>query len=153
FLVEARELFEQIEQGLLDLENRLDDRTLIDSIFRSMHTLKGSGAMFGFDALAQFSHHCEDAFDRIRKGETVATSELVSALLAAMDHMRAMAEHPEDDHAATSERLLAGVHAAIAHASPGANAAAPGSVTWKVKFKLPTNAFVNGINPLALLKE
>lgn len=155
FLVEARELVEQVEQGLLDLENRLDDRTLIDSIFRSLHTLKGSGAMFGFDALAQFTHHCEDAFDRIRKGEAVATSDLVSAILAAMDHMRAMAENPAGDHSATSQRLLAGVHAATAKAAPTAAAAkaTPGSAAWRVEFKLPANAFVNGINPLALLKE
>ena len=153
FLVEVRELFEQIEQGLLDLEHRLDDRALIDSIFRSLHTLKGSGAMFGFEALAQFTHHCEDAFDRIRKGEAVATSDLVSAILAAMDHMRAMVEHPKKNHGATSQKLLAGVHAAIAKALPGAGEAAPGSVTWRVKFKLPTNAIANGINPLALLKE
>jgi two-component system chemotaxis sensor kinase CheA len=66
FRVEAQELLEQIEQGLLDLEHRPGDRALIDSVFRGLHTLKGSGAMFGFDALAAFTHHCEDAFDRVR---------------------------------------------------------------------------------------
>jgi two-component system chemotaxis sensor kinase CheA len=42
-------------------------------VFRGLHTLKGSGAMFGFDALATFTHHCETAFDRVRKGEVAAT--------------------------------------------------------------------------------
>ncbi|MFX9065764.1 Hpt domain-containing protein, partial [Acinetobacter baumannii] len=69
FRTEAAELLEQIEQGLLDLENRLDDRSLIDAVFRGLHTLKGSGAMFGFEALASFTHYCETAFDRVRKGE------------------------------------------------------------------------------------
>nr|WP_051916409.1 Hpt domain-containing protein [Sphingomonas sp. STIS6.2] len=67
FRVEAGEVLEQVEQGLLDLGHRLDDHELIDAVFRGLHTLKGSGAMFGFDALASFTHHCETAFDRVRK--------------------------------------------------------------------------------------
>lgn len=87
FRIEAAELLEQVEQGLLDLTYRLDDKDLIDAVFRSLHTLKGSGAMFGFDDLAAFTHHCETAFDRVRKGEVPATTELVSAVLAARDQI------------------------------------------------------------------
>ncbi len=154
FLAEAREILEQIEQGLLDLDNKLDDRQLIDSIFRGLHTLKGSGAMFGFDALAQFTHHCESAFDQIRKGEAVATSELVAAILAAKDHMRALIEDPAGDHAAAGEALLAGVHEAVGKAGPGAVQSAGSALkTWNIRFSLPSNAFVNGVNPLTLLNE
>ncbi|HWU15995.1 MAG TPA: Hpt domain-containing protein, partial [Caulobacter sp.] len=92
FRQEAQDLLEEIEQGLLDLAHRPGDRDLVDAVFRGLHTLKGSGAMFGFDALAAFTHHCETAFDRVRKGEVVATPELVGAVLAAQDHMRALAE-------------------------------------------------------------
>ena len=92
FRVEAGELLEQIEQGLLDLGHRLDDRDLVDAVFRGLHTLKGSGAMFGFDALATFTHHCETAFDRVRKGLAPATQELVAVILSAQDHMRALIE-------------------------------------------------------------
>ncbi|WP_421580205.1 Hpt domain-containing protein, partial [Shinella sp. M31] len=59
FRTEAAELLEQIESGLLDLTRSLDDRDQIDAVFRGLHTLKGSGAMFGFEALAAFTHHCE----------------------------------------------------------------------------------------------
>ncbi len=65
FRVEAQELLEKIEQGLLDLERRPQDSDLVAQVFRALHTLKGSGAMFGFDALAAFTHHCETAFDRV----------------------------------------------------------------------------------------
>jgi two-component system chemotaxis sensor kinase CheA len=61
FRQEAQDLLEQIEQGLLDLAHRPGDRDLVDAVFRGLHTLKGSGAMFGFDALAAFTHHCETA--------------------------------------------------------------------------------------------
>ena len=49
FQVEARENLELIEQGLLDLLDRPEDRDLVDAVFRGLHTLKGSGSMFGFD--------------------------------------------------------------------------------------------------------
>ena len=107
FRVEAAELLEQIEQGLLDLTHRLTDKDLIDAVFRSLHTLKGSGSMFGFDALAAFTHHCETAFDRVRKGEVPATAELVSAVLSARDHMRSLVEEEvTPDHVATGDVLL-----------------------------------------------
>ena len=52
FRQEAQELLEQLEQSLLDLSDRQQDQDLIDSTFRALHTIKGSGSMFGFDAVA-----------------------------------------------------------------------------------------------------
>jgi two-component system, chemotaxis family, sensor kinase CheA len=91
FRVEAQELLDQIEQALLDLETSPGDADLVAQVFRAMHTLKGSGAMFGFDALASFAHACETAFDRVRKGQVKATPELIASVLAAEDHLRALA--------------------------------------------------------------
>jgi two-component system chemotaxis sensor kinase CheA len=173
FRLEAAELLEQIEQGLLDLTHRLTDKDLIDAVFRGLHTLKGSGSMFGFDALAAFTHHCESAFDRVRKGEVPATVELVSAVLSARDHMRALVEEEvTPDHLARGEVLLADLRAAVeraqggepsatkqvdAAASPSAPAAALAHEStgagWKLWFSLPQNAMSNGTNPMALLAE
>ena len=108
FRTEAAECLEAIEAGLLDLTHDLDNKDLVDAVFRGLHTLKGSGAMFGFEALAAFTHHCETAFDRVRKGEVSATSELVAAVLAAQDHMRALVDQPDADPAAAGlPRVLA----------------------------------------------
>ncbi|MCW5709512.1 chemotaxis protein CheA [Shinella sp.] len=162
FRTEAAELLEQIESGLLDLTRSLDDRDRIDAVFRGLHTLKGSGAMFGFDALAAFTHHCETAFDRVRKGDVPATHELVSAVLSAQDHMRALLETPNGDHDAMSAALLDGLHRAVNGAGspvPAAVAAAPvaeaagGLSEWRIRFSLPVNAMANGTNPLGLLDE
>lgn len=157
FQVEARENLELIEQGLLDLLERPEDRDLVDAVFRGLHTLKGSGSMFGFDALAGFTHHCETAFDRVRKGEVAATTDLVSAVLAARDHMRRLMEDPSGDHGAAGDVLLAelerAVRAADGEAAPSTAAATPGLTTWRVRFDLPAHAFRNGTNPLALLNE
>ncbi|PZR32943.1 chemotaxis protein CheA [Caulobacter segnis] len=155
FRQEAQELLEQVEQGLLDLAHRPGDRDLIDAVFRGLHTLKGSGAMFGFDALAAFTHHCETAFDRVRKGEVPATPRLVGCVLAAQDHMRALAEGRTVEPG-VGEALLADLHAAVEGAdAPAASAAptAPGARTWKIRFSLPADALVNGARPLPLLDE
>jgi two-component system chemotaxis sensor kinase CheA len=167
FRIEAAECLETIEAGLLDLTHQLDNKDLIDAVFRGLHTLKGSGSMFGFDALAAFTHHCETAFDRVRKGEVPATSELVAAVLAAQDHMRALVDQPEADHGNTGQQLLAQLQAAVgtrneakepAPAEPAAPAPMPvaaskKTTTWRIRFSLPSNAMVNGTNPLGLLDE
>lgn len=155
FRQEAQDLLEEIEQGLLDLAHRPGDRDLVDAVFRGLHTLKGSGAMFGFDALAAFTHHCETAFDRVRKGEVAATPELVGAVLAAQDHMRALAEGRPASEAA-GEDLLTELRRVVERAGNPVAAEAPSTPdlnTWRVTFSLPADALVNGTRPLPLLDE
>jgi two-component system chemotaxis sensor kinase CheA len=155
FRQEAQDLLEQVEQGLLDLAHRPGNRDLVDAVFRALHTLKGSGAMFGFDALAAFTHHCETAFDRVRKGEVAATPELVGAVLAAQDHMRALAEgRPASE--ADGDALLAELRRVVDGAGNPASVqepAEPDLNTWRIRFSLPADALVNGVRPLPLLDE
>jgi two-component system chemotaxis sensor kinase CheA len=154
FRAEAGDLLELIERALLDLASRTDDRALIDEVFRGLHTLKGSGAMFGFDALADFTHECETAFDRVRKGEVAATAELISIVLEARDHMRGLLEAPESASGETGARLLAALSQALKSASgPAQQAAADPSQVWLIDFSLPPQAVVNGTNPALLLAE
>ncbi|MGZ9722200.1 chemotaxis protein CheA [Rhizobium miluonense] len=166
FRTEAAEQLELIEAGLLDLMRDLSDRAQIDTVFRGLHTLKGSGSMFGFDQLAAFTHHCETAFDRVRKGEAPATKELVGAVLDAQGHMQALLENPNGDHETMSSVLLEKLRLAVGANGAAASAAAPtvaatvnagspvGSTkTWHLKFSLPANAMANGTNPLGLLDE
>ena len=155
FRVEAGDLLDQVEQGLLDLTHRLDDRDLIDAVFRGLHTLKGSGAMFGFDALASFTHHCETAFDRVRKGLAPATQGLVAVILSAKDHMRALVDGDgaglEAAGAAILEALQREVDAAAG--APPAAPSAPVRKGWRLRFYLPPESMANGTNPLMLLDE
>jgi len=162
FRVEAAELFEQMEIDLLDLSGDLANKSLVDAVFRGLHTIKGSGSMFGFDALASFTHHCESAFDRVRKGQVAATEELVSVILAAKDHMRALVEGDAHDEA-DGDRILAELQAAL-NDEPGEHAPAeaaavsapdstPAHGGWKLRFRLPPESMANGTNPLFLLDE
>lgn len=162
FRTEAAELFEQIESGLLDLLHDLGNQDQIDAVFRGLHTLKGSGAMFGFEALAAFTHHCETAFDRVRKGEVPATAELVAAVLDAQDHMKSLVETPNGDHESAGEVLLAKLQAAVGEsgtqpvavaASAPVETVSAGVAVWRLTFRLPMNSMINGTNPLGLIDE
>nr|WP_277991327.1 chemotaxis protein CheA [Sphingomonas panni] len=153
FRVEAGEVLDQVEQGLLDLGHDLGNADLVNAVFRGLHTLKGSGAMFGFDALAGFTHHCETAFDRVRKGQVPATAGLVAVILSAQDHMRALVDG--DAPKAEGDAILTRLQAAIDEASGTAPATPAAAVRkgWQVAFKLPVDAMANGTNPLMLLDE
>lgn len=154
FRVEAGDLLDQIEQGLLDLNHRLEDRGLVDAVFRGLHTLKGSGAMFGFDALASFTHHCETAFDRVRKGLAPATHGLVAVILSAKDHMRALVDGDGTGLEAAGAAILAELQREVDAASGAPAVAAPAAPKgWRLSFRLPPEAMANGTNPLMLLDE
>jgi two-component system chemotaxis sensor kinase CheA len=92
FQEEARELLVELESVLLELNEQREDGELVGRVFRALHTIKGSGSMFGFDALAAFAHKLENAFDEVRKGHLAVTSELVDLTLSALDQIRAMVE-------------------------------------------------------------
>lgn len=159
FRQEAQELLVQLEDVLLDLDARPDDRELIDTAFRALHTLKGSGAMFGFDDLARFAHVVENTFDRLRKGEMELSRDLVATALAAKDFMRQLIQSPGDAPAAIGQSVLEALQrqggagqAAPPTGSGGKNgAAAP--VTYDIAFALPANALLRGTKPLLLLDE
>lgn len=161
FLEEAAELLIQLEEALLGLEAAPDDRDLLDTAFRALHTIKGSGAMFGFEAVARFTHHLENAFDHVRKGTIPLSQPLVSVGLQSLDHIRALIEGDGQEQNDVSERLLATVSQLL---SPKAETAAAQSTkadaspsgqtrTWRIRFKLAPDSLVMGVNPLLLLDE
>tara|TARA_R110002020_G_scaffold178334_7_gene371358 strand:+ start:6714 stop:8759 length:2046 start_codon:yes stop_codon:yes gene_type:complete len=169
FRQEARELLESLEAGLLDLEHNPANDDLINSTFRALHTIKGSGAMFGFTAVASFVHEFETAFDQVRKGQTPATPELIGVALDAKDHIHKLIEHPDAEQAGGDailkalQLVIAGANAAApaatvpvtpdAASAPLATAPDQGAGRWRIRFRLPSDALVYGTNPLLLLEE
>ncbi|KKB77789.1 chemotaxis protein CheA [Devosia soli] len=169
FRQEARELLDQLEAGLLDLEQDPSNADLINSTFRALHTIKGSGAMFGFTAVAEFVHDFETAFDRVRKGESEANAALIGVALDAKDHIHLLIENPDapiDGGAAILMALRAsldggtsGAHAEPAPVEPAVAAPAAASTAtsqakgWRLTFYLPADALIYGTNPELLLAE
>ncbi|MEK0085690.1 chemotaxis protein CheA [Benzoatithermus flavus] len=158
FLLEARELLRELEAGLLELEQRPDDRALVDTIFRALHTLKGSGGMFGPPALATFAHEVETRFEGIRRGSETATPALTGLLLAARDHLEQLLEAPDTADPAETERLVValrdtGETACIPAAPAEPVATEPSARAWRIGIRLPATALEFGTNPLGMLDE
>jgi two-component system chemotaxis sensor kinase CheA len=160
FQQEAQDLLAVLETTLLDLEHRPDDSALIDTAFRALHTIKGSGAMFGFDAVAAFTHHVETAFERVRLGTLAPTRPLIAVALKARDHMRALIETPDDADLDVGAALLAELSAIVSGAGGApvvadvaAAPAASGLATWRIAMRLPRDTMANGTNPLGILDD
>ncbi|MEX6723838.1 chemotaxis protein CheA [Parapedomonas caeni] len=159
FLTEAQELLEQLEQSLLDLHGALDDSDLIDGAFRALHTIKGSGSMFGFDAVAAFTHHVETAFDLVRKGHLATTPALIDVALAARDHIRRLIETPDVVDPQRGPAILADLDAVIADGGETDATSTPTTAPiaarhrYRICIKLPEDALTTGNNPLLLLDE
>ncbi|WP_440637683.1 chemotaxis protein CheA [Bradyrhizobium sp. PUT101] len=164
FRQEASELFEVLEGALLDLGQRPDDRELVDSAFRALHTIKGSGAMFGFDKVASFTHEFETAFDRVRKGEIKPTQELISVALAAKDYIRALIEDPQSTDDIIGEAILDDLKrfvsadrsdAPVVEIAEAPSLAPAGSkqAGWHLYLEFESHILRNGSNPLDLLED
>ncbi|MEO0971641.1 MAG: chemotaxis protein CheA [Pseudomonadota bacterium] len=162
---EAAELLDRLESALLAMEGGERDSDLLNEAFRALHTIKGSGGMFGFDDIVDFAHHFENAFDRIRAGEVPLTPALIECSMAAADHIA----HLLDGSAQASEGkpLLEQLQAAMgsvatvtADATPPASADEPtcevssgGARRYHIVFYPEPNALRFGTNPLLIFEE
>jgi two-component system chemotaxis sensor kinase CheA len=90
FVNEAQEGLQHLDEDLLSLEQAPDAMEMLDRIFRTVHTIKGTAGFLGFDQLVAVSHAAEDVLNSLRKGESVAGSEHIDTLLAAFDRIRVM---------------------------------------------------------------
>ena len=88
FVEEVEEIIEDLEEGVLLLEEQPKKRSLIDRIFRAMHTIKGGAGMVMETELAEYAHHFENLLDKARNGEIVCTPEMASLLLSSIDGFR-----------------------------------------------------------------
>jgi two-component system chemotaxis sensor kinase CheA len=162
FVEEARDLLAELESSLLKLDENRHDSELIGRAFRALHTIKGSGAMFGFDDVARVAHHVETAFDRLRHGELEVTSSLINLALAAGDQIRIMLEAPESG--AVVEDRSASILAELSALTGMGESPVPSSAAltplpretarqWEIRFRPNRGVLLNGNNPLLLFDE
>jgi two-component system, chemotaxis family, sensor kinase CheA len=168
FREEAREILVDLEAALLELNENTGDGELVGRVFRGLHTIKGSGSMFGFEELAAFTHNLETAFDEVRNGRLEINSDLIDLTLAALDQIRAMLEEgaggavPADADACV--QILAKVRQLTGMAEiqpagektapePASSAAASPVREWSIRFAPGPDLMLNGTNPLLLLRE
>ena len=173
FKSEAYELLADLETKLLELEERPEDQEVINSIFRALHTIKGSGGMFGFDDISHFTHHIENAYDAIRSGKMSVSTDIIDATLHSVDQIRTMlvADPGDSSYMAKNNAIVQKIQSLMS----GTIAAEPSSEkqtavvsaeivnvaidaqkekkAFRIRFKPQCEIFLTGNNPMRILDE
>ena len=96
FFAEARAQVDALEQNILVLENDPTNHDAVDEIFRAAHTLKGGAGTVEMTELAGFTHVMEDLLDAIRSNAVKVDEDVIDALLAGIDVIKAMLDSRSD---------------------------------------------------------
>ncbi|MGE5893213.1 MAG: chemotaxis protein CheA [bacterium] len=176
FREEAQELLVELEAALIELEELPGDEHLVDRVFRAIHTIKGSGAMFGFDDVSAFAHELETVFDLVRTGEMKVSQDLIDIALNSRDLIREMLTAQEHGQRVDQKKpetilaLLKNFAPAVGEKQEkkkqnlkkpeqtkqqGTSAGIKPEkvVTYRIRFRPKPELFARGTNPLSLLNE
>lgn len=88
FLVETIEILDKLDLDLVQLEKSPDDNDLLNDIFRSFHTIKGTSGFLGLVKLQQVTHRCEDILNKLRKGEAALNGNIMDGILGGYDVLK-----------------------------------------------------------------
>ena len=88
FLIESNENLSRLDQEMVDLEKRPEDAELLASVFRTVHTIKGTCGFLGFCKLERIAHQAESILGDLRNGDKKLTPELTSVLLESIDAIK-----------------------------------------------------------------
>jgi two-component system chemotaxis sensor kinase CheA len=169
YVEEATELLAELEESLLELEESPGDMEIVGRVFRAMHTIKGSGAMFGFDEIAGFTHDVETVFDLVRNRRVEVGKGLIDLTLRAVDYIRRLLL-AHGGSGFVEEREGEGIRAGFLAFLPreqGAEAAAPVisgpaaeveqaarfALTYRIRFRPRRDIYLTGVAPLRLIEE
>lgn len=169
FKGEVREYCERLESGLLLLEQDPENEQVIGEIFRIMHTMKGSGGMFGFDLLSDVTHDLESLFEIFKSKRHKIDSEVISFTLNSLDGLlNLMIQKPKKEHLLQAKKMKADTLLQIARFTaseistetenqPTTSSLSPlpatAQTTWYISFIPDEKIFNNGTNPLYLIDE
>jgi len=167
FKGEVREYCERLEIALLLLEQDRENQQLVDEIFRIMHTMKGSGGMFGFDLLSEVTHDLESFYEIFRSKKHPIDSEAISFTLNSIDILQNLLnESPTSQDRSVADKLKADTRLQISRFNSDEainteqeknTATAPTTAieqnTWYISFVPDKDILKNGTNPLYLIDE
>jgi len=163
FIEEATDNIKDLEDALLILDNEPENKELVERVFRAMHTIKGGGAMFGFQKLSDFTHHLENVYDLVRENKLNVTRDLLDITLQSVDHMKVLLSGDNlDSPAITAQHNDLIVKIKKIEESKGATLDTPGKPekelsselkTYYIYFEPDKDIFNDGTNPLFLLDE
>jgi two-component system chemotaxis sensor kinase CheA len=134
FLAEAEEIIESLNDDLAHFfEGGSNDPDLLNSIFRSAHSLKGLSRMFGFEPVERLSHNLEDLLDGMRMGKVDLTGEVMDLLLEAVTVIRSLlaVKSRGEEVDVGIEEIIDRLNGAIAKHGPGVEGGASSALVDK----------------------
>lgn len=168
FLAESREMLEEMERYLLEIEAGAQDSEQLNALFRCVHTIKGSAGLFALDHVVAFTHVVESVLDRLREGEIALDRDLAALLLKSRDHIASLidcdAESVPPALTATGHILLlalADYQDAIADVPvPAANDApvafasdrSGGNTSWHISIRFSPDVLRQGMDPMGFIR-
>jgi two-component system chemotaxis sensor kinase CheA len=163
FVLESAEHIASMEEHLLGLRSAPGDMELLNSIFRSAHSIKGGAGSFGMGHLAHFAHVLENLLERLRSAEMQATEESIALLLRSVDVLRGLleadADAPMPAAAETLEKQLEALTTGDAEMVEAALASVPlaagerEEALYRIAFRPCREIFLSGTNPIVLLRN
>ena len=182
FINESRELLEDMENALLNIDIEGDQGEAINAIFRAAHTIKGSAGLFSLDHIVAFTHVVESLLDEVRDGRVALNDAMIVLLLSCCDYLSGMTDalaagqlEADPDTVPEGEMLL---HQLRGHMSGGHGAAAQGQAAapaqsltvqsepgveridkvagdsdyWHISLRFGRGVLQNGMDPIAFLR-
>lgn len=96
FVIETNEIFEKLDNELLEIEKNPDDKELINSIFRAVHTVKGTSGFLSFEQMSIIAHRFEDVLNKLRREEITFKPAMLDVMLEAFDLMKVLLQQVLD---------------------------------------------------------
>ncbi len=177
FIEEVAELLQTMEDALFALESNPEDSESLNAVFRAMHTIKGTGGVFGYDPIVSFTHEIESVMEEVRSGREPMTEFLVGILFECRDHTGNLVEavvsgDGEEVLQLDPALLAAGTRLvdklASRHGAPVSGGSAVSAATnpdseepkylpvasdaWVIALDFGQDAFRNGMDPLSFLR-
>lgn len=169
FLQESADHIASMESSLLGLRSAPQDVEVLNSIFRSAHSIKGGAGSFGFQNLAGFTHSLENLLERLRSLEMEASDDVIDVLLRSVDVLRGLLDADADTAMPTEGIEVIALIKALMSAVSGT--AEPATEThseqdalqaveqeraiklYTVEFRPGRELFSSGTNPITLLRN
>ena len=178
YIIESRDLLQQMEEALLTLEQNPTDEEKINAIFRAAHTIKGSAGLFGLDFIISFTHVAESVLDKVRNGEIPVTEGLIALFLEVGDFISKLIDHvaegatPNADTQSLNEGLIKRLSVYLeSHHAGAANKHLPVEVEgahsdfasiesvdsvetncWHISLRFGLDTFRSGMDPFSFIR-
>lgn len=164
---EVEELLVEIEETILEIEQAPEDTEPINKLFRAMHTIKGSGNMFGFNDIADFTHHVETVLDKVRDGSIQISKTLINLIFDASDHIKSMIDAAANELEVDMEKgeeIISGfkqfltgdvddAHTEEASPLPPPKPETYEEVTYRIRFHPDKDIFNFGTDPATIMDD